>query len=243
MTTSSHAADFAHQTCTAPAERSNRMRDIVVAEAPRGAIRVLDLGCGTGSLVGRLADALPEASILGIDLSPANIDVARRTTAASSGRVRFDVADYLQLAADPFDLIVSDGVLHLVVADSSAIASKLARDIRHGGVFVCDMPYACAYNSVFAMARRLLRAIRAPWIDAVIMWVARLLHGREMDDDGLRERVSYMYIPPQRVMDDDLVAVFAAAGLRRKAEYSARSTSLSQLRHRVTVFVRDAAGR
>jgi hypothetical protein len=49
-----------------------------------------------------------------------------------------------------------------------------------------------------------------------------------------------MYLAPQRVMNDELMACFAGAGLRRAAEYPMASTSLSQLRHRVTVFVRDA---
>jgi hypothetical protein len=40
-------------------------------------------------------------------------------------------------------------------------------------------------------------------------------------------------------MDDRLMACFAAAGLHRAAEYPMASTSPSQLRHRVTVFVRD----
>ena len=35
-------------------------------------VRVLDVGCGTGSLLFRLADALPAASLVGIDVSPAN---------------------------------------------------------------------------------------------------------------------------------------------------------------------------
>ena len=243
MTSSSDAADFARHTCTAPAERSDRMRDIVAAEAPGGAIRVLDLGCGTGSLVRRLADALPEASIVGIDISPANISTARRSARDDGDRVRFEVADYLRFAAEPFDVIVSDGVLHLLDADSAAIVAKLARDLRRGGVFVCDMPYACAYNTAFAFVRRLLRSIRAAWIDRLILQVARVLHRRDMDDDRLRERVEYMYVPPRRVMDADLVAAFAAAGLRQKSAYAVTHTSLSQLRHRVTVFVRDEAAR
>jgi len=243
VTTSSHAADLARQTCTAPAERSDRMRDIVVAAAPGGAIRVLDLGCGTGSLVRRLADALPDASIVGIDISPANIEAARRANAGAGGRVRYEVADYLRFEADPFDVVVSDGVLHLVDADTSALVEKLAKDVRPGGVFVCDMPYACAYNTAFAVVRRLLRSIRASWTDELIFQIARALHGRQMDAGSLRERVAYMYLAPKRVMNDRLMVAFASAGLRRTAEYAARSTSPSQLRHRVTVFVRDEAAR
>lgn len=215
------------------------MRDIVVAEAPGGPIRLLDLGCGAGSLLLRLADAMPDAALVGIDLSPANIEAAMRAMpAAAAPRVRLEVADFLSYETDPFDVIVSDGVLHLVAGDTAALAAKLSRDLRPGGVLVCDMPYACAYNTAFALVRRALRAIRRPWLDRLILQVGRALHGRQMDDRGLRERVSYMYVPPERVMDATLERTFAAAGLRRKTTYAVPSTSVSQLRHSATVFTR-----
>lgn len=217
------------------------MRDVVVKEAPAGPIRVLDLGCGTGSLVERLASALPDVILVGIDVSPANIDAARRS--APNPRVRFEVVDYLQFSMEPFDVIVSDGVLHLVRGDTDALVAKLARDVRPGGILVCDMPYACAYNTVFAFVRRLLRSIRTPQLDRAILLVGRLFHGRDMNVEALQERVAYMYIPPERVMDARLLDAFSAAGFRRRADHDAQHTSLSQLRHRVTVFVRDASRR
>ena len=62
-----------------------------------------------------------------------------------------------------------------------------------------------------------------------------------MDDAGLRERVPYMYIPPERMMNDELASLFSAAGLDRAADYPMPSTSLSQLKHRVTIFARRCA--
>ena len=243
MTTSSETFDFANRTCTAPAARADWMRDIVVAEAPAGSIRILDLGCGTGALAHRIADALPEATVLGIDVSPANVEAARRSPSSHGSRVQFEVADYRWFAADPFDLIVSDGVLHLVPGDTDALVRKLAADVRPGGVFVCAMPYRCAYNTVFAGMRRMLRLIRAPWTDRVILLAGRALHGVQMDDAGLRERIDYMYLAPERVMDARLETQLDSAGLRRRAGYPAKSTSLSQLRHRVDVFERAPIGR
>jgi 2-polyprenyl-3-methyl-5-hydroxy-6-metoxy-1,4-benzoquinol methylase len=243
VTSSSDAFDFAHHTCTAPAERADRMRDIVVAEAPRGPIRVLDLGCGTGALSRRIADALPDASVVGIDVSPANVEAARRSDASVGRRVQFEVADYRTFSAPPFDLIVTDGVLHLVPGDTTALVQKLARDVRAGGVLVCAMPYACVYNTVFAGVRRVLSAIRGSWTDRLILQSARVWHGSDMDDAGLRERVEYMYLPPERVMDARVARLFAAAGLRQRREYPATSTSPSQLRHRITVFERATTDR
>ena len=214
------------------------MRDIVVGEAPRGAIRVLDLGCGTGALTRRIAEALPAATVLGIDVSPANIAEARRLPSSAGQRVQFEVTNYLDLSQPPFDLVASDGVLHLIPGDTATLVRKLARDVRPGGVLVCAIPYACGYNAVFAIVRRLLRAIRAPWTDRLILRIGRAVHAREMDDAGLRERIDYMYLPPERVMDARLERLFESAGFRRRAQYAAKHTSLSQLRHRITVFER-----
>jgi trans-aconitate methyltransferase len=238
--------DFVGRTFTAPAARSDRMRDIVLRHVPGDrAIRVLDIGCGTGSLLFRLADMLPAAVLVGIDISPANIRAAKEQQAArtSVARLQFEAADYLEYRAEPFDAIVTDGVLHLVPGATTALVGKLARDLREGGVLVCVMPFDCAYNTVFAVVRRVLRAVRFPWLDRRILQVARLVHSRDMDDDSLRERVDYMYIAPERTMGEQLAGCFASAGLRRAAEYPMDSTSPSQLKHAVTIFVRGAAPR
>ena len=244
MIAASDDAEFARHTCTAPAARSDRMRDIVTAVAPVDRpIRVLDLGCGTGSLVVRLADTLPAATVIGLDVSPANITAAERSQARGpASNVQFVTGDYLSYRTDPFDVIVSDGVLHLIDADTASLAAKLARDLRRDGTLICNMPFACAYNTAFAIVRRGLRAIRAPWLDRTILQAARMLHGDTMDDDALRERVLYMYMPPRRVMGARLRRTFADAGLYRQTEYAMTATSPSQLRHRVTIFTRRDPG-
>jgi trans-aconitate methyltransferase len=81
--------------------------ELVVA-VPTGAKRMLDLGCGAGSTSLALAKALPDAAIMGIDLSGALVATARNRTAEA--KVRFEVADastWTPADGHRFDAIVS----------------------------------------------------------------------------------------------------------------------------------------
>jgi hypothetical protein len=101
------------------------------------------------------------------------------------------------------------------------------------------MPFDCGYNRVFALVRRGLRLVRSAAVDRAILLAARALHGREMDEAPLRERIDYMYMPPTRTLDRETrEQVAPSTGLRVIAQYPMRSTSPSQLRHNVTVFER-----
>src|SRR5258706_15177720 len=75
--------------------------------------RVLDIGCGDGSLLLHLAGVMPRSSFLGVDLSAANIAAATAAIAQSPHRSRLAVVrnDYLELDAGRFDLLVASSSL------------------------------------------------------------------------------------------------------------------------------------
>jgi SAM-dependent methyltransferase len=71
--------------------------------------RALDLGTGTGKAARAVGERYPGAEVVGVDLSPAMIEEARRLLPADlAGRVTFDVADAaaLPFADAAFDLVV-----------------------------------------------------------------------------------------------------------------------------------------
>ncbi len=101
--------------------------------APR---RILDVGCGTGYLLGRLAARAPQAEVLaGIDAAPAMIEVAR--AAAADGRPRFvaGTAERLPWPAATFDLVVSTTSFDHWT-DQRAGLAECARVLAPGGCFV-----------------------------------------------------------------------------------------------------------
>lgn len=128
------------------ADREERFAVIgdVVAHAvlDRPAPVVLDLGCGPGSLSGRLAERLPDARVIGLDTDPLLLALGR---AHYAGRVEFIDADLgkpgwtaeLPAGVTRIDAAVSTTALHwLEPGQLAALYQVLAGLLRPGGVFV-----------------------------------------------------------------------------------------------------------
>ena len=222
-----------------PPVRRNRIVAVVLhhAEAARP-LRVLDLGCGTGLNALALAEALPQAVITGVDLSAASIaqgEAARRRHPAGA-RVTFTAANYLQFLGGPFDVIVSDTVLYAIPASDEALFGKIAGDLVPGGLLVYTMPTSAVANRMLVGVRRALRRLRGKRMDAVLLALARALHGGRYDEALLRERVPYMYVVPDRYDSRGLHTRLATQwSFEILATEPIPRASPAQLKHRLVV--------
>ena len=100
----------------------------------RSGSRVLDLGCGTGSLSQALLDRVgPNGALLGVDISPRFVEHA--TQAIADPRARFVVANasHLDLPSGTFDATLSLLVLNFVPEYRTAV-SEMARVTRSKGI-------------------------------------------------------------------------------------------------------------
>jgi trans-aconitate 2-methyltransferase len=156
---------------------------------PRASERVLDLGCGTGHLTARIAEA--GAKVVGIDASPEMIAEARRLFP----NIVFEVADARDFAFDePFDAVFSNAVLHWVKPPEEAVAC-VRRALGPGGRFVAEFG---GRGNVTAIVGALDTASRAiglgawehPWYYPSIGEYAPLLEraGLEVNDSALFDR-------------------------------------------------------
>ena len=94
--------------------------------------RVLDIGCGTGSLTFTLAETANLAAITGVDLTSGFLDFARaRNTDPRIGFERGD-ARALPFADNSFDRAFAMLVLHFI-PDAARAVAEMRRVVRPGG--------------------------------------------------------------------------------------------------------------
>ena len=104
---------------------------------------VLDLGCGTGRWLARLLSR-GASSVVGIDLSPAMLGVARGSAGIRERLVLGDVL-HLPFQASTFDFVLSSFALNHI-KNLQVIAQELARAMKlDGRLLISEMhPEACA---------------------------------------------------------------------------------------------------
>ncbi len=97
---------------------------------------VLDVGCGTGTLIAALARADPSLELLGVDGDEAVLAHARARTAALAQRVRFakGMSQSLPVADASVDAAVLSLLLHHLGPDAKLEALReIRRALRAGG--------------------------------------------------------------------------------------------------------------
>ena len=107
--------------------------------APQPADRVLDAGCGAGTISRAIARTVPQGQVVGLDREPRYLDFARRQAAAEGlPNLQFEAGDLLDLPFGDhhFDLTWSKHVLQWVPERERALA-ELCRVTRPGGRVVC----------------------------------------------------------------------------------------------------------
>lgn len=178
-------------------ERSAPFFDLLALVRACPAMRVVDLGCGTGALTRKLHDRLGGASTLGIDSSAEMLARAAEHATAALRFERHDIAAFL--ASDPgaYDLVFSNAALHWIEGHE-ALFAKLARAVAPSGQLAVQMP-ANADHPSHVVAAELAREapfaehmagkIRATWPVLAPERYADLLHAHGFAEQHVRLQV------------------------------------------------------
>jgi ubiquinone/menaquinone biosynthesis C-methylase UbiE len=100
---------------------------------------ILDVGCGGGRTVQRLAALAPDGNVVGLDYSAASVAVSRATNAHESetGRVRIEQGSVAELPFPDrtFDIVTAVET-HYYWPDLPANVREILRVLKPGGAFV-----------------------------------------------------------------------------------------------------------
>ena len=151
-----------------------RMRkDLLALAGDLNGRRVLDVGCGTGTLALMVKHASPAADVVGLDGDSQILEIARRKASEQGLHIRFDqgMSFALPYPDDSFDVVTTTLMLHHLDREGKrGTAAEMYRVLRPGG---------CLYGIDFAETHNLLGQGLRPFervadnLDGLLPWMFR----------------------------------------------------------------------
>src|SRR5580698_5541291 len=120
----------------------------------------VDVACGDGYLLELLARRLPSAQIVGIDMTPEELAIARGRGLSENVRLVTARAEALPLPDASADAVVCHMAL-MLFDDARSVVNELARVIRPGGIFAAVLGPAPGNSEFVARFGALLREAEA----------------------------------------------------------------------------------
>ncbi len=111
-------------------------RPLIEQAEIKAGFRILDIGCGTGSMAVLIKKLHPETDVVGIDPDPAALSICRRKAKHAGVSIDFDrgFADHMPYADASFDRVFSSLMFHHLAADEkSATLREIRRVLKLGG--------------------------------------------------------------------------------------------------------------
>jgi trans-aconitate methyltransferase len=165
-------------------------KDLLAQLAPQPGERILDLGCGTGTLTSQISAS--GADVLGVDRSAEMIDEARK----KFPQVRFEVCDARSLPfSSEFDAVFSNAALHWI-PEAGSVVEGVSHGLKLNGRFVAEFGGKGNVRAVVASLESALTSLGIspaganPWYYPGLAEYASLLerNGLEVYEAALFER-------------------------------------------------------
>ena len=141
---------------------------------------VLDLTCGTGSQVFWLADAGFE--VVGVDLSPNMINIAKQKAESRNLNIKFLEGDCRNAQVGSFDSVITifNSIGHLTREDFTGTIRNINNNLKSGGLYIFDI-FNLDIDSTAVVDGKKLREIQFSTIsnDGILASYSTYVHEEE----------------------------------------------------------------
>ncbi|RNI28054.1 class I SAM-dependent methyltransferase [Rufibacter immobilis] len=125
--------------------------------------KVLEIGCGIGTVTHLLAKATPNGKVLAVDISPKSIDMARRFN-QQFNHVEFQVSDMIDFSRpEKFDFVVLPDVIeHIPLEQHPNLFQVIAQHLHENSTVAINIPHPLYLTWVREHQPELLQVIDQP---------------------------------------------------------------------------------
>lgn len=196
-------------------EKAKGVVDLLAAKPGE---RILDLGCGTGTLTAEIAAS--GAQVVGVDRSPEMIEEARK----KFPDLRFEVCDArsLKFFAE-FDAVFSNAALHWI-PEAASVVEGVARALKPGGRFVAEFGGKGNVQNVMSALEAALKQLGIPTDGANVWYYPSIAeYATLLERHHLEVREAVLFERPTKLEDGERglatwITMFCGSYLERVPE-------------------------
>tara|TARA_B100001029_G_C15046389_1_gene447456 strand:- start:713 stop:1435 length:723 start_codon:yes stop_codon:yes gene_type:complete len=197
-------------------------------------LKVLDIGCGDGSILEALRNDSQTFEYTGIDVSEVNISEALKRR--KDEKTEFVLSDYLKKSfISKFDLIISYSTLNLI-CDPVTLMKKMQSELHQDGTMLICVPYSCLRTRIYIILRYIIKFLSRFGLLSFIELLANRLLNSLFSKDQINQSLIYMTIIPKFIWNNKTEEMAKVIGLKVSSENKEYPKIIGKLSHKIIIL-------